>query len=147
MIWQEKEFGELSARELFAIYRIRVAVFVVEQRCAYQEVDDKDLQAVHLFAGQDGEIAAYCRVIPEADGAHIGRVIVSAGHRGQGLAGELMRRSLAVCARRWPGQAVWVQAQAYLRRFYESLGFVSVSEVYLEDGIPHLDMRRGDEAT
>ena len=73
MYYQVKTFDELTTRQLHAIYRVRTAVFVVEQNCPYQEVDGKDLAALHIFAEQDGEIAAYCRLIPAADGVHLGR--------------------------------------------------------------------------
>lgn len=143
MLWQLKTFGQLSAAELFAIYRARVAVFVVEQRCAYQEVDEHDLAALHLSAVADGALAAYCRMVCRDDGIHIGRVLVVETMRGSGLAKELMRRALAVCAERWPERDVLVQAQAYLQPFYQVLGFRPLSAVYLEDGIAHLDMGLG----
>ncbi|AHG72544.1 Acetyltransferase [Mannheimia sp. USDA-ARS-USMARC-1261] len=117
--WQAKTFGQLSTQELFEIYKLRTAVFVVEQNCPYQEVDDKDLQAVHFFAKNAKNLTAYCRLIPSDDGVHIGRVLVVKEAR---------------------GQPVHVQAQSYLQGFYESFGFKAVSGVYLEDGIPHLDM-------
>ena len=76
-MWQLKAFSEFSAQELFEIYQARVAVFVVEQNCAYQEVDEKDLKALHLFAKNSAKLTAYCRIIPEQDSLHIGRVLVT----------------------------------------------------------------------
>lgn len=140
MIWQAKTFNELSTLELFEIYKLRTAVFVVEQNCPYQEVDNKDLQAVHLFAKNAKNLTAYCRLIPEQDGIHLGRVCVAQNARGSGLAKELVPKALDYCMEYFPNQLIHAQAQSYLQGFYESLGFQAVSEVYLEDGIPHLDM-------
>ena len=140
MHWQLKTFDQLTTRELFEIYKARIAVFVVEQQCPYPEVDDKDLTASHLFAKQDNQLTAYCRIIPSPNGIHIGRVLIAEHARGQGLARELMLRALSQCEAE---QTVYVQAQAYLQNFYSSLGFQAVSDIYLEDGIPHLDMVLG----
>ena len=144
-MWQLKAFSELSTQELFEIYQARIAVFVVEQNCAYQEVDEKDLKALHLFAKNSQKLTAYCRIIPEQDGVHIGRVLVIKEVRGTGLAKKLMTQALAVYQQQWQSEKVYVQAQAYLQDFYQSLGFKPISEVYLEDGIPHLDMILNNE--
>ena len=144
-MWQLKVFNELSVQDLFEIYQARVAVFVVEQNCAYQEVDEKDLKALHLFAKNSQKLTAYCRIIPEQDGVHIGRVLVIKEVRGTGLAKKLMTQALAVYQQQWQSEKVYVQAQAYLQDFYQSLGFKPISEVYLEDGIPHLDMILNNE--
>lgn len=140
MIWQAKTFNELSTLELFEIYKLRTAVFVVEQNCPYQEVDNKDLQAVHLFAKNAKNLTAYCRLIPEQDGIHIGRVCVAQNARGSGLARELIQKAMDYCVLHFPNQPIHAQAQSYLQGFYESFGFQAVSAVYWEDGIPHLDM-------
>lgn len=140
MDWQLKAFAELSNLELFEIYKHRVDVFVVEQGCAYPEIDEADLAARHLFARQNGKITAYCRILPSPQSIKIGRVLVVRNARGAGLARRLMRRALAYIAGEFYGLPVRVQAQAYLLGFYGSLGFEAVSEEYLEDGIPHLDM-------
>lgn len=144
MQWQAKNFGHLSAQELFEIYKLRTAVFVVEQNCPYQEVDDKDLQAVHFFAKNAKNLTAYCRLIPIDDGVHIGRVLVNKNARGTGLARELIQKALNYCRTSFPNQPIHAQAQSYLQNFYESFGFQVMSEVYLEDGIPHLDMVKND---
>lgn len=145
MIWQTKKFDELSAYELFEIYQARTAVFVVEQICPYQEVDNKDLQAVHLFAKNATDLTAYCRLIPDSDGVHLGRVLVANKYRGKGLARELVQRAIEHCHKAFPNQPLHAQAQSYLQGFYESFGFRAVSDVYLEDGIAHLDMVRETE--
>lgn len=144
MQWQAKKFDELSTSELFEIYHARTAVFVVEQNCPYQEVDDKDLQAVHFFAKNAKNLTAYCRLIPADDGVHIGRVLVVKENRGSGLARELVQKAMDYCREHFPAQPIHAQAQSYLQAFYESFGFKAVSGVYLEDGIPHLDMVKND---
>ncbi|TLU75536.1 GNAT family N-acetyltransferase [Mannheimia varigena] len=140
MLWQAKTFEQLTTAELFEIYQARTAVFVVEQNCPYQEVDDKDLQAVHFFAKNAKNLTAYCRLIPAEDGVHIGRVLVVKEQRGEGLARELVQKAMDYCREHFPSQPIHAQAQSYLQGFYESFGFKAVSDVYLEDGIPHLDM-------
>jgi ElaA protein len=144
MQWDVKHFGELTTLELFEIYKVRTAVFVVEQNCPYQEVDDKDLQAVHFFAKNAKNLTAYCRLIPADDGVHIGRVLVVRKYRGAGLARELVQKAMDYCCEHFPAQPIHAQAQSYLQGFYESFGFKAVSGVYLEDGIPHLDMVFGE---
>ncbi|AHG85673.1 Acetyltransferase [Bibersteinia trehalosi USDA-ARS-USMARC-190] len=144
MQWHAKTFAELSSLDLFEIYHARTAVFVVEQNCAYQEVDDKDLQAVHFFAKNANNLTAYCRLIPSDDSVYIGRVLVVNQFRGTGLARELVQKAIAYCQKYFPAQPIHAQAQSYLQAFYESFGFKAVSAVYLEDGIPHLDMVKND---
>ncbi|MCW9716671.1 GNAT family N-acetyltransferase [Avibacterium avium] len=140
MTWNAKTFAELSTAELFAIYQVRTAVFVVEQQCAYQEVDHWDQSAVHFWQEFDGKICAYCRIIPQTDGIHIGRVLVAQQARGKGLAKELVQQALAYCQQHWAAEPVLIQAQTYLQNFYRTFGFKPTSAEYLEDGIPHLDM-------
>lgn len=140
MQWQFRSFEALTALELFTIYQARTAVFVVEQNCPYQEVDNKDLQAVHLFAKNANNLTAYCRLIPDTDGVHIGRVLVVKENRGSGLARELVQKAMDYCSTHFSNQPIHAQAQSYLQAFYESFGFKAMSGVYLEDGIPHLDM-------
>lgn len=138
--WQFKTFEQLSTQELFEIYQARTAVFVVEQHCPYQEVDDKDLQAVHFFAKNAKNLTAYCRLIPDSDGIHLGRVLVTKEYRRAGLARELVQKAMDYSREHFPAHPIYAQAQSYLQEFYESFGFKAVSGVYLEDGIPHLDM-------
>lgn len=128
MSWIAKSFAQLSTEELFAIYQLRTAVFVVEQQCAYQEVDHWDKSAVHFWQEFDGKICAYCRIIPQNDGIHIGRVLVA------------VQQALAYCQQHWAAEPVLIQAQTYLQNFYRTFGFQPTSVEYLEDGIPHLDM-------
>ncbi len=139
--WRDRAFAELTAAELHDIYALRVRVFVVEQACAYQEVDGLDPVSRHLWAETDGRIAAYLRIIPA--GARyaevcIGRVATAPEARGTGLGRELVRRGLA----RIGDAPVRIGAQAYLERFWTDFGFVRVSDVYDDDGIPHVEMTR-----
>lgn len=139
-----KEFSQLSNLELFQIYKLRTQVFVVEQLCAYQEVDDADLIAQHLqVLNEDQQLVSYLRIIPETDKTivHIGRVVVDPRFRKHGYGRQLIVSGLQTIQRDMPlVTTVKIQAQAYLQTFYQSFGFKPVSEVYLDTGIPHLDM-------
>ena len=143
MEWKLKKFEDLSTHELYSLLQVRVAVFVVEQMCPYPEVDGHDLASYHLYGTQNGEIIAYCRILPRGtvyQEASIGRVLVNQKFRGQGLAGQLMTRTLRFMEEELLEKTIKIQAQDYLREFYSSFGFQPISEVYLEDNIPHVDM-------
>nr|MCZ0976614.1 GNAT family N-acetyltransferase [Lentilactobacillus sp. SPB1-3] len=138
------KLADLTPKALFDIYQLRVAVFVVEQKCPYQEVDEDDLTAWHLSMRNDaGELVAYCRVIPENNDtvAHIGRVIVRKDQRKFGLGRKLMQDALEISKETMPNLEKYILAgQEYIKGFYHSFGFKDVSDVYLEDDIPHIDM-------
>lgn len=138
----QKAFSELTTTELLEIYRLRVAVFVVEQDCAYQEVDDADQIAQHLFRQDEaGRVLAYARLIPEPQQVRIGRVVVAPTARRHGAGRQLVATAIQAARTTYPqAKRIVIQAQAYLQSFYASLGFQPVSDVYLETGIPHLDM-------
>ncbi|MFB5678388.1 GNAT family N-acetyltransferase [Paenibacillus terreus] len=143
MEWKLKTFHELTGHEVYRILQARVNVFMLEQNCLYPEIDGKDQTSRHLFLEADGEIAAYCRLVPRGvsyDDASIGRVLVKEAYRGKGLAQELMKRAIAFLKDEWGETTVKIQAQNYLHGFYGSFGFQAVSDVYLEDNIPHVDM-------
>lgn len=135
-----KRFDQLTVDELFCIYKLRTAVFVVEQNCAYQEVDDADKTAWHLWLEDEGGIAAYLRLLPgEAPyELSIGRVVTV--RRGQGLGRRILTEGIAF-AEKEGARAVTLAAQTYARGFYEKAGFRAVSDEFLEDGIPHIRMR------
>ncbi|MEX2784149.1 GNAT family N-acetyltransferase [Streptococcus sp. H49] len=139
-MWVCKRFEELTKSELFAIYQERVAVFVVEQNCPYQEVDKHDLEALHFFWKKAGDIQAYCRIIPRGESVALGRVLTARNCRKNGLGRELVKQALQVCQESFPALPVCIQAQFYLKDFYASFGFQTASDRYLEDGIPHIDM-------
>lgn len=141
MNWQLKRFHELTIDEVYAILQARFTVFVIEQHCFYSEIDGKDQTACHLFAEHAGEIVAYARIYHTADNhVAIGRVLVKKDYRGKGIAQTLLKRAIAFIHEEWKEKTIKIQAQEYLKGFYSSLGFVPVSEVYLEDNIPHIDM-------
>ncbi|CZQ96934.1 GNAT family N-acetyltransferase [Trichococcus ilyis] len=139
-MWIIKSFEELTAKELHLIYKERTAVFVVEQNCPYQEVDDTDLVSIHFFKQLDDRLLAYARLIPEPDSVRIGRVLVPQSERTHGYGQELMQIVLEYAKLHFPELPIHAQAQAYLQQFYASFGFRPVSEIYLEDDIPHIDM-------
>lgn len=136
-----KHFTQLTRDELFQIYKLRVAVFIVEQQCAYPEIDDADQAAYHLWL-QDGDgIAAYLRVLPPGttfDTASIGRVI--AVKRRQGLGSRIVAAGIRAAQERFGAQTITIEAQTYARELYQRAGFVQTSEEFLEDGIPHIRM-------
>ncbi len=143
MSWKVKSFNELSTHDLYEMLQVRTKVFVVEQECPYLEVDGKDLHAYHLYKEENGEVVAYARLLPAGvsyNEPSIGRVLVKKAYRGRGFASELVKRGLAFMHEEWGEQPVKIQAQEYLREFYGSFGFRAITETYLDDGIPHIDM-------
>lgn len=137
-----KEFSELTVDELFDIYKLRVSVFVVEQECPYQEVDDNDRISVHVMLKEGDDILAYLRVLPKGavfDDVSIGRVI--AVRRREGLGTLLVKEGIRTARERFGADRITIEAQTYARKFYENLGFVQTSEEFLEDGIPHIEMK------
>ncbi|WP_349357630.1 GNAT family N-acetyltransferase [Stappia sp.] len=142
-------FDALSLARLYAVLKLRVDVFIVEQVCPYPEIDGQDAEARHfLVESEDGDLAAYLRLFAPADAraagraARLGRIVTAPAWRGCGLGDYLMRAGLATCARLFPDHDVELAAQAHLQGFYEAHGFHCVSDIYPEDGIPHVDMRR-----
>lgn len=141
--WTCKTFDALSSRELYAALRLRNEVFVVEQACIFQDADDKDEASLHLAGTRDGVLAAYARLVPAGvsyDEVSIGRVVVAKSARKLGLGRALMERALMETYARNGSVPVRLGAQLYLQRFYESLGFSRVGDVYDEDGIDHVLM-------
>lgn len=146
--WQVCRFDELAPTQLYEILKLRVDVFVVEQACAYPELDGKDLltDTRHLFGrATDGVLAAYARILAPGvrfSDISFGRVAVAPVYRKSGLGHLLVKQILAAAGRIWPGKGITISAQTYLTAFYRSHGFVPVSDPYLEDDIPHIDMTR-----
>ena len=142
-----KSFNELSTEELYQILRLRSEVFVVEQDCVYQDVDNKDQKALHVIGVKEGEVVAYTRVFKPGDyfdNVSIGRVVVSQDQRKYGLGKQIMQASLAAINQRFPDKSIEISAQSYLLKFYTELGFNATGEEYLEDGIPHKRMLKGE---
>lgn len=138
-----KAFHELTAEELYQILKLRADVFVVEQECIYPDCDGKDRNAYHLYVEKNGIIQGYLRILEKGqtfDTVAIGRVVVRSESRGSGLARHMMKKALVFAADYLHERVVKIAAQEYLTEFYASLGFERISEPYLEDGIPHVDM-------
>lgn len=143
--WHCKPFDALTLSELYDILALRQAVFVVEQYCPYLDADGKDAQGLHLFATTaDGRIDAYARLLPVGvsypHAASIGRILTHPKARGTGAGGALLPRALAGVRAHYGAVQVQIGAQCYLEPFYGKYGFKPCSGVYLEDGIPHLEM-------
>ncbi len=141
--WTLKKFEELSPVELYRIMQLRNEVFVVEQNCPYQDADNKDLKAHHFMGWDNDTLVAYTRLIPPGisyDEASIGRVVSSPQYRGTGAGRALMELSIQNTLILFGCNAIKIGAQLYLKKFYESLGFVQCSDEYLEDNIPHIEM-------
>ncbi len=146
MRWICLPFEALSPHQLYDLLALRSAVFVVEQNCVFLDPDGLDAQAHHLLGHDEaGALAAYARLLPpgvKAPEAVIGRVITSAAARGSGQGRALMAQATAQTQALWPTAAITLHAQARLQAFYASFGFASVGEPYIEDGIPHIEMRK-----
>lgn len=144
--WQLKPFSELTTTQLYQLLKLRVDVFVVEQTCPYPELDDKDHQqnVYHLLGYQGEELIACARLLPTGlsyPSVSIGRVATKERHRGGGLGHHLLQQALAGCESLWPGESIEIGAQEHLSKFYQHHGFKQTSDMYLEDEIPHIDMK------
>jgi ElaA protein len=144
--WITKPFEALTLAELYALLQLRSEVFVVEQTCAFQDIDGQDQAALHLLGTTEaGELVAYARLFEAGrsyDQASIGRVVTSPRHRGHGLGRQLLHEAIAQCEAQFGQQPIKIGAQQYLLDFYQSFGFVVEGKGYLEDGIPHVHMVR-----
>jgi ElaA protein len=147
--WQWCTLHELSAKQLYAVLVARSAVFVVEQNCAYQDADGYDIDAEHVMVWAGDDVAAYLRVLAPGtkfSERSIGRIITTQAFRGTGLGRQLIAHALERLDAAFPAEPVRIGAQARLERFYESFGFHQASDVYMEDGIPHIEMLRAAAA-
>lgn len=141
--WQTKTFEELSTKELFDCLELRQNVFVVEQNCPYPDIDVKDLKACHLIGRLDNNVIAYARLLGPGvsyPDTSIGRIVISQEARGLKLGRVLMTQALNEMQRLFPDQNIQIGAQERLHDFYLSYEFKQVSDMYLEDDIPHIDM-------
>ncbi|EFL55107.1 GNAT family N-acetyltransferase [Finegoldia magna] len=134
-----KTFEQLTTKELFHIYKLRVDTFVVEQQCPYHEIDDIDLIAHHIYLQQNTEMLAYCRLYKQNDTCHIGRVIAATKCKGYGT--QIMKTAIKFASDILHAQSINIEAQTYAKKFYEKLGFVTTSEPFDEDGIQHIKMK------
>lgn len=136
-------FTELSLTQLYAVLALRASVFVVEQNCAYLDIDGKDQMALHLLGMHHHELQAYLRLFPPTATQKeivFGRIATSLSARQQGHGKKLMHALLNYCATHFPDSNIRCSAQYYLKDFYESFGFEAEGAVYLEDDIPHIAM-------
>lgn len=144
MTWICKKFDDLSVHELYAILQLRNEVFAVEQNCVYPDMDNKDQPSCHLMAiDENNKLVAYTRLLPPElayKEPSIGRVVTSSLARGTGAGRELMIRSIQLIYDLFGRQPIKIGAQLYLLKFYSSFGFIQTSDVYLEDGIEHIEM-------
>jgi len=143
MTWCIKSFQELTNDELYEILQVRTAIFVVEQKCAYLEVDGKDKLAYHLFKKENEKIIAYLRVLPKGISyreASLGRIIVKQAQRGTGLGRELVARGIDFLENELHEKTIKIQAQSRLQTFYESFGFRPISDIYSDEGLFYVDM-------
>jgi ElaA protein len=146
LTWTSQKFNSLALTELYDLLQLRSEVFVVEQTCAFQDIDGQDEAAYHLLGyAPGGRLAAYARLFEPGVAyaeVSIGRVVVAADFRRFGLGKELMRQAIAQCEAYFAPQPIKIGAQQYLEKFYQEFGFAQCGEMYLEDGIPHIPMRR-----
>ena len=145
LLWEVLAFGEMTTPVLYEVMRMRQAVFVVEQECAYEDLDNLDQDALHMLCWRDDELLAYQRCLPPgvsfAESA-LGRIVVAPGGRGLQLGRELVQRGIDHNTAQWPDSDIQIGAQSHLEAFYQSLGFVKSGDEYVEDGIPHIHMIR-----
>ena len=145
--WICKHHSDLGKEQLYALLKLRSEVFVVEQKCAYPDLDGQDLEGdtYHLMGWEDDQLKAYLRLLdPQSQGGDvvIGRVITAPQARGQGVGHEMMEQALKQAEKHWPQVPIYLSAQAQLQGYYGKYGFVVAGEEYLEDDIPHIGMRR-----
>jgi ElaA protein len=136
-----KRFEELSLEELYEIIKIRVAIFCLEQNCLYQDLDDKDKKAYHVYIKENDKIKAYLRVLDKGisfDEISIGRVLTT--ERGMGFGNVILREGIRVAKEMMNADKIKIEAQSYAKGYYEKFGFKQISDEFLEDGIPHIKM-------
>lgn len=145
IFWNIKSFEELTTQELYKIIRARVEVFVIEQDTPYQDLDNYDQKALHIWAEQDGELLAYCRIFDKGikySETSIGRVLTTANARKKGLGKELISIAIENIEKLFKTSEIRISAQDYLIKFYSDFGFVDTGKKYLEDNLPHTEMKR-----
>ncbi|TSE05149.1 GNAT family N-acetyltransferase [Aquimarina algiphila] len=143
MKFEVKRFDELSTIEMYKILRLRAEVFVVEQDCVYQDIDNKDQKALHVIGWKNENIVAYTRLFDAGDyfeKASIGRVVVSKNERQFGYGHDLIKTSINAIETYYKTKQIKISAQTYLKKFYETHNFKKIGDEYLEDGIPHIAM-------
>ena len=143
MKYEIKEFNNLNIEELYQILKVRCEVFIVEQECPYQDIDEKDKKSYHLMVKNNNEIIGYLRIIEKNvsyDEISIGRVLVKKEYRKNKVAQNMMKEAILFIEKELGEETIRISAQKYLINFYKNLGFKETSEEYLEDDIPHIEM-------
>ena len=143
--WRFAAFDALTAAELYAVLQLRSEVFVVEQACVFQDMDGADAAAMHLLGTLGGQLVAYARCLAAGIKfceASIGRIATRDSVRGSGAGHALVEKAIACVSQQWGAQAIRIGAQARLELFYRQHGFVKTGALYMEDGIPHIEMLR-----
>jgi len=140
-----KTFNQLTLTTLYDLLQLRSEVFVVEQDCVYQDIDGKDKKALHVLGYKEEKLVAYTRLFKAGDyfeEASVGRVVVSENERKHKYGNDIMKASITAINSYYKTDTILISAQTYLKRFYNSLGFFEIGEEYLEDGIPHIKMKK-----
>jgi ElaA protein len=144
LFFETKLFNELNSSELYKLLQLRSMIFVVEQNCIYQDIDDKDLSSIHILVYYKNKLIGYARCCPPGlsypEASSIGRVLIHPEYRSNKWAYVLMKKSIAICEKHFTNYKIYISAQLYLQKFYEKCGFEGISDVYKEDGIPHIKM-------
>ncbi|WP_311491872.1 GNAT family N-acetyltransferase [uncultured Anaerococcus sp.] len=133
-----KSFEDLTNRELYEILRLRVDIFVVDQACPYPEIDGRDLDAIHIYLEDAGQILAYARVYEEDGEVHLGRVIAKKRRKGHGSL--ILKEAIKVAEKFYQAKQIHIEAQTYAKSLYEKAGFVKISQPFFLDGIEHVKM-------
>lgn len=139
-MWNIKKFSELSLNEMEQIFRLRQSIFIVEQKSYFEDIDGKDIDAIHIFNKENNSIWAYCRILNDGQKMILGRVTVHHEKRGNGNGRLLLETALKYLKKHYPDKAVQIVAMSYLKDFYKSYGFKSISDIYIMDDHPHEDM-------
>lgn len=136
-----KKFQELTNIEFYQIFKLRFDVFVIEQNCIYNEFDNIDYEASHIFIEENGEVIAYTRAYHKTKSIDsLGRVVVSPKYRKKQLGRKIVQVSIDYMQKEWQSQEIIISAQYHLKEFYSSFGFEQISQVYDDEGIDHIDM-------
>tara|TARA_B100001996_G_scaffold379199_1_gene364577 strand:- start:2966 stop:3400 length:435 start_codon:yes stop_codon:yes gene_type:complete len=139
--WKLKKWKELSHKEIYEIFKLRSKVFVVEQECVYLDLDGKDEEAKHVLGKNKKQVVAYARIIKKKEKVYIGRIVVERENRGKKIGEKLVKKSIKYIEETNNEKEIMISAQEHLDYFYTKLGFKKTGKKYLEDGIPHQEMK------
>ncbi len=139
--WSFLTFSQLSNTLLYKILKLRAEVFIIEQQSLYLDIDEKDEKAIHLICTQNDELVAYSRIFANDNNAlSIGRLVINPSYRKKGIGNQIMRKSMEYIWDKFSNGTIEISAQSYLQKFYQNLGFKTISKEYIWDGVPHIDM-------